>query len=173
MAQRGAGSLIMSWVGGATALIGLLGSLAGGVTWFVNHHRQQAARQAKMAVALTELNQQEYQAAVQSYGDILKDAPLNRPALDGQLSAAMLWVENFRVVAREEQNAADISAPALDQIMATLDAGLARTKGSQAADVQAHLGWAHWLNQHVAEREYGAAAEQNLRAALQLDNTNV
>jgi tetratricopeptide (TPR) repeat protein len=163
----------MSWVGGATALIGLLGSLAGGVTWYVNHHRQQAARQAKMAIALTQVNQQEYQAAVQSYGDILKDAPLNRPALDGQLNAAMLWVENFRVAAREDQNAADISAPALDQIMATLDAGLARTKGLQAADVQAHLGWAHWLNQRIAQREFSPSAEQNLRAALQADPTNV
>ena len=37
-------------------------------------------------------------------------------------------------------------------LIAILDAGLARTKGAAAADVQSHLGWAHWLNQHIAER---------------------
>jgi len=39
--------------------------------------------------------------------------------------------------------------------------------------VQAHLGWAHWLNQHVAPREFGPAAEKNLRAALTTDPNNV
>ena len=47
--------------------------------------------------------------------------------------------------------------------------------GTAAADVQAHLGWAHWLNQHVAEREFppNAAAERNFRAALATDPSNV
>jgi hypothetical protein len=63
--------------------------------------------------------------------------------------------------------------PALDQIMAILDSALTRSKGSQAADVQAHIGWAHWLNQHIAEREFGPVAEQDLRAALAADPSNV
>lgn len=85
----------------------------------------------------------------------------------------MLWVEDFHIVAREDQNAADLAAPALDQIIAILDGGLTRTKGSQAADLQAHLGWAHWLNQHIAAREFGSAAEQNFRAALATDPSSV
>ena len=85
----------------------------------------------------------------------------------------MNWVEDFHVRAREDQNAADMAAPALDQVMAILDAGLTRSKGSQAADVQAHIGWAHWLNQHIAEREFGSVAEQNFRAALVADPSNV
>jgi hypothetical protein len=40
-------------------------------------------------------------------------------------------------------------------------------------DIQAHIGWAHWLNQHIAEREFGPAAENNLRAALASDPSNV
>jgi hypothetical protein len=78
----------------------------------------------------------------------------------------MLWVENF--------HAPDSAAagPALDQIMAILAAGLVRAKGSQAADIQAHLGWTHWLNQHLAAREFGPDAEQDLRAALAADPTN-
>jgi len=85
----------------------------------------------------------------------------------------MQWDEDFRVFAREGQNSADPAAAALDQIMAILDSGLTRSTGSQAADVQAHIGWAHWLNQHIAEREFGTAAEQNFHAALNADPSNV
>jgi tetratricopeptide (TPR) repeat protein len=166
-------SVVMSWVGGITALIGLFASLGGGIAWFVNHHKQRTEFQEKTAIAETQAKQGEYQASEQSYGDILKIDPLYRPALDRQLSTAMNWVENFHVLAREDQNAADLAAPALDQVMAILDAGLTRSKGSLAADVQAHIGWAHWLNQHIAEREFGSAAEQNFRAALAADPTNV
>jgi tetratricopeptide (TPR) repeat protein len=172
-AAKKAWPAIMSWVGGITAILGLFASLAGGVTWFLNHHKQKAELQAKMALAETQAKQGEYQASLATYGDILKANPSYRPGLDQQLSTAMLWVEDFRVPARENQSAADLAAPALDQIMPVLDAGLARSNGAQAADIQAHIGWAHWLNQHIAEREFGAAAEQNMRAALASDASNV
>ena len=165
--------LFMSWVGSASALIGLLVTLAGGVTWFVGHHRHQAERQAKMALAEAQEKQGEYQASIQSYADILETDSFYRSARDQQLNTAMLWVENFSVLVPEDQSAAGLAAPALDKILAVLDSGLTRAKGSQAADVQAHLGWAHWLNQHIAEREFGSAAEQNLRAALALNPSNV
>ena len=126
-----------------------------------------------MALAQGQTKQGEYEAAVRSYQNILKADPLNRQAQEGQLDAAMLWVENFQVLGREGQNTADLAAPKLDEIMPVLDAGLAREKGSRAADVQAHLGWAHWLNWHIAQREYGPAAEQNLRDALKVDPSNV
>jgi tetratricopeptide (TPR) repeat protein len=165
--------VVMSWVGGITALIGLFASLAGGIAWFVNHHKQKTEFQAKMALAQVQEQQGQYQDSVQIYGEILKTNPLYRPALDQQLKTAMLWVEDFHVLARKDQDAADLVAPALDQIIAILDGGLTRTKGSQAADVQAHLGWAHWLNQRIAEREFGPTAEQNFRAALVTDPSNV
>jgi tetratricopeptide (TPR) repeat protein len=170
--------LFMGWVGNTTALIGLFASLAGGVAWFVNHQRQKTERQAKMALAQSQAKQGEYQAAVETYGEMLKADPLDRAALDQQLTATMQWAEDFHVSYREGQNAADIAAPELDQIMQILDAGFsrtngARTKGEQAADVEAHIGWAHWLNQHIAQREFGPAAEQDFRAALKADPTNV
>lgn len=164
---------VMKWVAGISALIGFFASVAGGVTWFVNHHRQQTERQAKMVLAEAQRKQGEYQASIQTYGEILKADPFYRPALDEQLDATMEWVENFHILARDDQNAADLAGPALDQIMAILDSGFTRVKGPQAADVQAHIGWAHWLNQQIAEREVGASAEQNLRAALASDPTNV
>jgi tetratricopeptide (TPR) repeat protein len=126
-----------------------------------------------MALAQAQARQGEYQASIQTLADILNSNALYRPALDQQLNTAMQWVEDFHVAARSDQNAAELAAPALDQILSILDSGLVRTKGSQAADVQAHIGWAHWLNQKIAEREFGSVAERDLRAALAADQSNV
>lgn len=164
---------LMSWVGRITALIGLFASGAAGVTWLLHHHQQTAELQAKMALAETQAKQGEYQAAVLSYGEILKSDPLDRRALDAQLNTTMAWVEDFRVPVREGQSAGEVAGPQLDQALTILDAGLTRSKGTQAADVQAHIGWTHWLNQHIAVREFGPATEQNLRAALAADPSNV
>lgn len=165
--------LVMGWVGRVTALIGLFVSVAGGITWLVSHHRQQTERQAKMSLAQAQAEQGEYRASIQTYGDILKTNPLDRAALDQQLNTTMFWVENFHVAGATDQDTAQQAAPALDQIMIILDSGLARTNGSRGADVRAHIGWAHWLNQHIAEREFGPSAEQNFRGALASDPSNV
>ena len=165
--------VILSWVGGATAVLGLIGSLSGWFHAFDTHRKHRAELSANMAVAQGQLKQGEYRASVRSFGDILKTDPLYSPALEGQLDAAMLWVENFQVLGRDGEKAADAAGPLLDEIMPVLDAGFVRSKGSKAADVQAHLGWAHWLNWHIAEREFGLSAEKNLRAALELDKANV
>src|SRR5882757_1945818 len=165
--------VILSWVGGATAVLGLIGSLSGWFHTFDSHRTQRAKLNAKMAVAQGQLKQGEYRASVRSYGDVLKTDPLYSPALEGQLDAAMLWVENFQVLGRDGEKAADAAGSLLDEMMPVLDAGLARSRGSRAADVQAHLGWAHWLNWHIAEREFGPSAVQNLRAAVERDKSNV
>jgi hypothetical protein len=165
--------VIMSWVGGATAVLGLIASLSGWFHTFDSHRKQRAELNAQMAVAQGQLKQGEYRSSVRSYGDVLKTDPLYSPALEGQLDAAMLWVENFHVLGRDGEKAADAAGPLLDEIVPVLDAGFARSKGSRAADVQAHVGWAHWLNWHIAEREFGPSAEQNLRAAVGRDESNV
>jgi hypothetical protein len=172
--ERGSSlKLIMGWVGGATAVLGLIATLNGWFHIFDSHRTQRAELSDQMAVAQGQLKQEEYRSSVRSFGEILKTDRLYAPALEGQLDAAMLWVENFQVLGRDGEKAADAAGPLLDEIMPVLDAGLTRSKGSRAADVQAHLGWAHWLNWHIAEREFGPAAEKNLRGALQLDKTNV
>jgi Tfp pilus assembly protein PilF len=165
--------LFMGGVGSVSALIGLCITITGGVTWYITHRNQHAESKAKMALAQAQAKQGEYQPAVQTYTDLLKADPLYRPALDQQLSTTMLWTENFSVTVDEGQSPSTLTAPLLDQIMLILDAGLTRSTGTQAADVQAHIGWAHWLNQHIAEREFGSVAEQNLRAALAADPSNV
>jgi tetratricopeptide (TPR) repeat protein len=164
---------IMTWVGVATALIGLGGSIAGGIRWFENRRQHNAEFASQMAAAEEQAKQGEYQASIRSYDNILKDNPLDPSALKQQLDTAMQWAEHFHAVARDGQDAASAAAPQLDEIMAVLDSGLTRSKGSDAADVQAHIGWAHWLNQKIAEREFGPATKQNLQAALKLDPSNV
>jgi Tfp pilus assembly protein PilF len=172
---------LISGVGGITALIGLTASIAGGVTWLVNHHRQSQQQQAKMALAQAEADQGEYQAAVASFGEILKDDPMYQPALDAQLKTTEKWVEDFQVSAPDGQDTDAAAGAMLDQIAPVLDAGLTRAGGAQAAagnanmraDILAHIGWAHFLNQKIAEREFGSAAEDNLRAALKQDAHNV
>lgn len=87
----------------------------------------------------------------------------------------MVWAENFHVLAAEGQKSEDLAAPRLRQILSTLEAGLARTngQGTSAADILAHLGWAHWLNQKIAYQEFGSAAEQGMRKALSLEPSSV
>jgi tetratricopeptide (TPR) repeat protein len=164
---------VMTWVGSITALIGLFASLAGGVHWFMNHRQESEQLKAQRALAESQVVEGDYPAAVASYEEILKGNPMDARALDGELDAAMGWDENFHAVGREGHDSSEAAAPQLDKILALLEAGLVRSKGLRAADVQAHLGWAHWLNSHIAKREYDDAAERNFRAALKTDPSNV
>lgn len=159
--------VILAWIGGISAVLGFIGAVSGFFGNIQAHLHRNAQLDAQMSIAQSQFRQGDYQASVQSYADILKADPLYGPALDQQLQSTMLWVENY-------QSFEAAVAPQLDQIITILEAGLTRTKGTQAADVQAHLGWAHWLNQHVAEREFppNAAAERNYRAALAADSSN-
>lgn len=166
-------TFLMSWSGRITAIAGLCATVAGGATWMIAHHRQQQERAAQMTLAKEQATQGDYRTSVETYAVILKSDPLDRAALDGQLDTAMMWAENFSVLVSEGQSATEESGPALDEMMAILESGLTRSKGTRAADVQAHLGWAHWLNQHIAEREFDSTAEQDFRATLAIDPTNV
>jgi tetratricopeptide (TPR) repeat protein len=165
---------VISGVGGITTLIGLFVTLGGGVTWLINHHRHTMERRSQMALAQTEEDQGDSQSSVQAYGQILKDDPTYQPALDAQLQTAEHWVEDFHFAAPDGQDPGEAAGAMLDQIMTVLDAGMTRARSNTAkADIQAHIGWAHFLNQKIAEREFGSAAEDNLRAALKLDPNNV
>lgn len=79
----------------------------------------------------------------------------------------------LRCTTHENEKASDVAAPKLDTITPILDAGFARAKGKRSADILAHIGWVHWLNWHIAEREISPAAEQSFRRALEIDPANV
>ena len=122
---------MMGWVAAASALIGLFVSLSGGFHWFVGKHTQKAELEAKMAVAQEQTQHGEYEASVKSYGEILKGSPMYAPAQDGQLSAAMLWVENFQVLGRDDKDPTDLAAAKLDEVMPVLDCRAGSIKGGE------------------------------------------
>jgi tetratricopeptide (TPR) repeat protein len=86
----------------------------------------------------------------------------------------MRWLENFHVLAPERQKAEEIAAPQLAQLKGVLEGGLARTtvKDTRAADILAHLGWAHYMNEKIAVKECGNA-ERYFQQALAIAPKNV
>lgn len=165
--------VVMAWIGGITAVIGFIATISGGWTWLINHHRHNVEYKAKMALAQTQIGQQQYQAALATYTESLKDDPLDRKVLDAQLDAAMLWVENFSVAVPEGKDAGDLAAPALDTVLSVLTRGLSGAKQERLADVEAHLGWAHFLNAKMTDREDDSVAVKDWHDALSRDPTNV
>lgn len=162
---------------GAVVAIGILLAASAWVAagpWSAYRARK-ATLDQMFATARTQAEREEYESAFETYRSLLKIDPANRSALDLQVDAAMRWVENFHVIAREGTKTEDLAAGLLAEIMPVLDAGLARAGGQQpqAAGILAHIGWSHWLNQHLAYREFGPAAERDLREALLLDPSNV
>ena len=166
--------VIIAWVGGITALIGLFASIVGGFTWLVNHHRHTVEYRAKMATAEAERTQRQYQEALNIYREILKEDPLDRAALDAQLDTAMAWVENlhYSVYVPEGKDEDEMSRGALDELLPVLTSGLATAKDVRVADIQAHLGWAHFLNAKIAQREDDSVAVDDWHASLTKDPTN-
>jgi tetratricopeptide (TPR) repeat protein len=164
---------ITGWAAGITVLVGLLASLFGGLQWIREHWTRHTDVRAEFAVARSQTERGEYETAVATYEDILKKDPRNQEAADEQVTAAMRWVGNFHALTHEGEKTRDIAVPKIDTILPILDAGLTRAKGKRAADILAHIGWVHWLNWHIAEREIIPAAEQGFRRALEIDPSNV
>ena len=131
--------------------------------------------EAQLATARSQAGRGEYESAFRSSQKVVDEHRENGAAVDLQTDVAMGWVRNFHVLVPEGKKAEDLAGPALAELIGVLDAALARTteKGSRAADILAHLGWAHWLNQKIAHKELGPAAERDLREALKLDPSNV
>jgi tetratricopeptide (TPR) repeat protein len=137
--------------------------------------RERSARVAGLLkTAATQSSQTEYESAFDSYQQALNLEPSNRAAVSGQVEAAMLWLEHFHVLVSEGQKAEDLAAPVLARLKTVLEADLARTNGrdAHAADLLAHLGWAHWLNEKIAFKEFGGA-ERLFRQSLAIDSSNV
>jgi tetratricopeptide (TPR) repeat protein len=173
VAAKKSWGIIVAWIGGISALIGFIGTLGGGVSWFRTHHRHSSEYKAKMSLAQIQTGQKQYQAALATYEEILRQDSLNQSALDAELDTAMLWAENFSVFVKEGKDEGEVSGPALDELFAVLTSGLTRVRGTRSADVQAHLGWLHFLNQKIAHREDDSVAVNNWHQALSTDPNNV
>jgi tetratricopeptide (TPR) repeat protein len=176
-AKQNARNMRIAWIAGSALCLALLLAIPTfmGIGPLAHYQHQKDRVHELLNTAQTQINQAEYEAGFNTYRAALKLEPGNRTTMDRQVDAAMLWLQNFHVIAREGQKAEDLAGPPLSELMSVLDAGLARTSehGERAADILAHLGWAHWLNQKIAEKEFGPAAEQDFHRALSLDPANV
>ena len=86
---------ITGWIAGVSAAIGLFASLFGGVQWVKDRLGKRSDIRLEIAVAESQTQRAEYEAAVATYRDILQKDPGNRQAADEQVAATLLWVENF------------------------------------------------------------------------------
>jgi hypothetical protein len=164
------------WSAGTVVVVAaaVAAAMSAGVgPWRSSHERRQQIAQL-LQTAATQSHQTEYESAFDSYQQVLVLDPTNRRALDGQVDAAMMWLEHFHVLVGEGQRAEDLAGPPLARLKNVLEAGLSRTSGkdTRAADILAHLGWAHWLNEKIAFKEFNGA-EPIFRQSLAIDPANV
>jgi tetratricopeptide (TPR) repeat protein len=162
------------WAGAAIGLALVIAAGVGIARWNQNRILK-ATLDPIFATARLQAERGEFEAAFGTYQGLLKNDKMNRQAMDLQVDSAMNWLQDFRVVDSGATKAADVAALKLTEIMPVLDAGLARAnaQGTRGADILAHIGWAHWLNERIAEREFGPAAEQHWQRALKVDPNNV
>ena len=165
--------MIAAWIAGITTVVAFAGTLTGTFSSISEHLHRHKDSDAQIATAQTQVKESEYQQAVATYTAVLKTDPGYKPALDGRLAATEQWAENFHLVQIDGKISTVDNAGLLDQITAVLEEALTRTQGSQKADIQAHLGWAHWLDFHLLAREGTPSAEEDFRAALAIDPNNV
>jgi tetratricopeptide (TPR) repeat protein len=162
-------------------LVGVLSVASLGVSGWMGigpvgrYFARRAAIGQMLTTAKLQAGRSECESAFRTYQELLKVDPGNRTALALQVSAAMCWLRDFHVIAPEGTQSANLAGARLDEIIPVLDSGLTKVEGqtAQSADILAHLGWAHWLNQKLAQREFGPAAERDLREALRVDPSNV
>jgi tetratricopeptide (TPR) repeat protein len=163
------------WIAAATivALSLLTAARMGLGPWRASHERKLRIEQL-LHTAGAQAEQTEYESAFESYQQILRLDFSNRAAQDGQVDAAMRWLEDFHVLTPEGQKPEEVSARQLVQLTGVLEAGLARTTGkdTRAADILAHLGWAHYMNEKIAFKEFGNA-ERYFQQAIAIAPTNV
>ncbi|HKR86309.1 MAG TPA: toll/interleukin-1 receptor domain-containing protein, partial [Terriglobales bacterium] len=113
------------WVVAATivALLVLTAARVGLGPWREVHERKLRIEQL-VHTAGVQAEQSEYESAFQSYQEVLRFDSSNRAAQDGQVDAAMRWLENFHVLAPEGQKPEEVAAPQLVQLKDVLEAGL-------------------------------------------------
>lgn len=161
------------WIGGVAVLAGLLLSLTQLVSplrkWFATRTEVQKL----LDKAQTEKILDDYPAAIKTYEKALQLHPGDRRATEREVDTAMVWVRNFRSAGTDENGIRGKAASKLSEIFPILEKGLVDATGSREADILAHIGWAHWLNFHVAENEVAESAEKMFRDALKIDRQNV
>ncbi len=163
----------LKWIGGVAVLAGLLLSLKQLVLPLWEHFAARTEVRKLVDKARTETTLGDYPTAIKTYEKALQLHPGDRKAIEEEVDAAMAWVRNFRSAGTDENAIRKKATSRLSEIFPILEKGLADATGSRKADILAHIGWAHWLNFHIAENEVAESAEKMFRDALKIDRQNV
>jgi tetratricopeptide (TPR) repeat protein len=164
---------VLKWVGGIAAIIGLVLSgiqLFGPAFTRLHNHREvdRLLNEAK-----TESDNGDYHTALTTYDHALQLLPDYAAAKQGRCDAAMAWLRNFSAAGADDKEVESRASAQLSELFPILEADLAGQKGPREADILAHIGWAHWLNFHIALKDVPSSAEKSFRRALAVDSRNV
>jgi tetratricopeptide (TPR) repeat protein len=135
------------------------------------HHDREVNR--LLNEAKTESDSGDYQTALATYDRALQLLPNYAPAKEGRTDTAMAWLRNFHIAGADDKELESRAGAQLSVLFPILEADLAGQNRSRQADILAHIGWAHWLNFHIALRDVPSSAEENFRRALSIDSRNV
>src|SRR5260370_26682176 len=171
--QKSRSKDFLKWVGGVAALIGLRisGSQLFGTAFNRLRNRSEADR--LLSEAQTESGNGDYHTALTPYDHALQLVPNFVAAKQGRCDAAMAWVRNFSAAGANDKEVETRASAQLSELFPILEADLAGQQGSREADILAHIGWAHWLNFHIALKDVPSSSEKSFRRALDVDSRNV
>jgi tetratricopeptide (TPR) repeat protein len=160
-------------VAGIAGVIGLVlsGIQLVGPAFSRLHNRSEADR--LLSEAKTESDNGDYHTALTTYDHALQLLPNYVAAKQGRCDAAMAWLRNFSAAGADDKEVESRASAQLSELFPILEADLAEQKGSREADILAHIGWAHWLNFHIALKDVPSSSEKSFRRALDVDSRNV
>jgi tetratricopeptide (TPR) repeat protein len=129
-------------VGSLSAAIGLATAIItgyGAVTDYFGHRKE---AQTAMAAADRQLASGEYRQAWQANAAALKLAPSDKTARQQQITIALRWLENLQPDPNSDHQSFAEAVDPLEQVLVWNESG---AQGAVLADLQAHVGWAHFL----------------------------
>jgi len=153
---------IVGAVSAALSFLLVLNQATGVLQNFRVHHREfwEAMKIGEQAE-----QRQDYPAAFASFKHASELDPIDRKAQEQETKAAMLWLETAH--GTPNRSFTDTA----NQLLPVLDRSLASVKGTAAADILAHIGWANFLRYRDGARE-GVNVDGSLERALAIDKTN-
>lgn len=161
----------MKWIAAATAVIGLITGLSGVVGPLKGWWTQDRHSKMMLAAGQKQAEIGEYAAAFDTYSDLLKSDPDYVPAIHARLDAAMLWIEDFRVSGKDDNEVTQKARDLLTRIGPVLESGLTTGKGYRETDLVAHLAWLNLAKVRLTYED--ANVKENLERALKMDPNNV
>ena len=156
---------VMSWVGGATAILTLIFGLQRLVGWIGDWREQRLQIAELVALSVTQQETHHYPEAWASLTEAERLDAGNEDVRRAQEDLVMVWLRGARVRVGE-QTFTDLVKP----LVPVLERGALRAQGQRKADLLAHAGWADFLRWRDGARDL--AVDAHYSRALESDPSN-